>query len=150
MRRQKLPPERVTKDIWNERFEDIRNVERYLSRNGIVIRKFFLHVSKDEQKRRFLARLDTPEKHWKFSAGDIAERKHWREYMAAYEDMIRNTATPYAPWFVVPADHKWFTRLVVAAAVVETLMSLNLDYPRMDQARKRDLTAARRKLLEET
>ena len=119
--KQKLPPELVTKDIWKERFEDIRNFERYLTRNGVAIRKFFLHVSKEEQKKRFLERLDEPEKNWKFSANDAKERGHWDDYMEAYEDMIRNTATKEAPWYVVPADNKWFTRVVVAAAIIDAL-----------------------------
>ncbi|HYB53438.1 MAG TPA: polyphosphate kinase 2 family protein, partial [Thermoanaerobaculia bacterium] len=125
LRSQKLPPELVTKDIWKERFQDIRAFERYLSRNGVVIRKFFLHVSKGEQKKRFLARLENPEKYWKFSANDAKEREFWDDYQDAYEDTIRNTATKESPWYVVPADNKWFTRVVVAAAVVETLASLD-------------------------
>src|SRR5580765_3653352 len=127
--RQKLPDKLVTKHIWKERFEDIRNTETYLSRNGIIVRKFFLHVSKKEQKRRFLERIDNPQKNWKFSASDAAEREHWGDYMDAYEDMIRHTATPEAPWYVVPADNKWFTRVVVAAAIIQTLDSLHLKYP---------------------
>jgi PPK2 family polyphosphate:nucleotide phosphotransferase len=122
--KQTLPPELITKDIWAERFQDICSFERYLTRNGIIIRKFFLHVSKEEQKRRFLGRLENPEKNWKFSANDIRERAFWRDYMAAYEDMIRHTASEEAPWYVVPADNKWFTRIVVAAAVIETLDAL--------------------------
>ncbi len=146
---QKLPPELVTKHIWQERYEDINNFERYLARNGTVIRKFFLHVSKAEQKKRFLERLDEPEKHWKFSATDVAERAHWREYMNAYEDMIRATATPHAPWYVVPADSKWFTRLVVAAAVVEALEGLDLHYPKVDKKKRAELAAARKLLMQE-
>lgn len=146
---QKLPPELVTPRIWEDRFEDINNVERYLSRNGVVIRKFFLHVSRKEQKKRFLERLDEPEKHWKFSAHDIRERAWWDRYMHAYEEMIRHTATPWAPWFVVPADTKWVTRLVVAAAVVDTLQDLNLHYPIVSPEAKRELDVARRTLLEE-
>jgi PPK2 family polyphosphate:nucleotide phosphotransferase len=146
---QKLPPELVTKHIWQERYEDINNFERYLARNGTVIRKFFLHVSKAEQKKRFLERLDEPEKHWKFSATDVAERAHWREYMNAYEDMIRATATPHAPWYVVPADNKWFTRLVVAAAVVEALEGLDLHYPKVDKKKRTELAAARKLLMQE-
>jgi len=144
--RQKLPPELVTKPIWQERFEDIRNYERYLTRNGVVIRKFFLHVSKAEQKRRFLARLDAPEKNWKFSANDVAERRHWKAYQRAYEDAIRETATEDAPWYVVPADHKWFTRLVVAAAIVDALAGLGLHYPEVSPAQRRLLGTARREL----
>jgi PPK2 family polyphosphate:nucleotide phosphotransferase len=140
---QKLPAGLVTRDIWKERFEDIRGFERYLSRNGIAVRKFFLHVSKKEQKRRFLSRLDEPDKNWKFSANDAREREHWDEYMDAYEDMIRNTATREAPWYVVPADSKWFTRLVVAAAVVDALEDLDLHYPKVDAAQKKQLELAR-------
>lgn len=144
--KQQLPPRLVTKRIWSERFEDIRNVEQYLSRNGVLIRKFLLHVSKKEQRKRFLERLDTPEKNWKFSASDVAEREHWDEYMAAYEDMVRHTAMPEAPWFVVPADNKWFTRIVVAAAVGEALASLKLHYPVVGEAKRKELAAARRRL----
>jgi len=144
--RQKLAPELVTKRIWEERYEDIRNFERYLARNGTLIRKFFLHVSKGEQKRRFLARLDEPEKNWKFSANDVAERRHWKDYQRAYEDAIRATATPEAPWYVVPADHKWFTRLVVAAAIVDALTGLALHYPKVSAAQRKALAAARREL----
>ncbi|MBP7830918.1 MAG: polyphosphate kinase 2 family protein [Kiritimatiellae bacterium] len=144
--KQQLPPRLVTKRIWKERFEDIRDVERHLFRSGVLVRKFFLHVSKKEQKKRFLERLDRPEKNWKFSASDVAEREHWDEYMAAYEDMVRHTATPEAPWFVVPADNKWFTRIVVAAAVGEALASLKLHYPVVGEAKRRELAAARRRL----
>lgn len=147
--KQKLPPELVDEDIWTNRFKDIRRFERYLARNGTVIRKFFLHVSKEEQKRRFLERLENPEKHWKFSAADVRERGHWDDYRRAYEEMIRATATRRAPWFVVPADNKWFTRLVVAAAIVDAMASLELHYPRLDDAAKRDLAAAREALLRE-
>jgi PPK2 family polyphosphate:nucleotide phosphotransferase len=146
---QRLPPELVTKNIWKERFKDIRAFERYLSRNGIAIRKFFLHVSRAEQKRRFLERLDEPEKNWKFSAADVRERAHWKAYMAAYEDMIRNTATPEAPWYVVPADNKWFTRAVVAAAAVDALASIDLHYPVVGPRERKELAAARRELLAE-
>jgi PPK2 family polyphosphate:nucleotide phosphotransferase len=145
--RQKLPPALVGKKIWEERYEDIRSYERYLSRQGVVIRKFFLHVSKGEQKKRFLARLDEPEKNWKFSAGDVAQRKFWNDYQRAYEDAIRATATKHAPWYVIPADHKWFTRLAVAAAVIDTLARLDLEYPVLDAARRKELKAARRELL---
>jgi len=144
--RQKLPPELVTKRIWQERYEDICNFERYLSRNGTVIRKFFLHVSKGEQKRRFMSRLDESEKNWKFSANDVAERRHWKDYQRAYEDVIRETSTPEAPWYVVPADHKWFTRLVVAAAIVDALAGLDLHYPKVSAAQRKALAAARREL----
>ncbi len=144
---QKLPPKVVTPRIWDERFEDIRDVERHLTRNGTVILKFFLHVSREEQQKRFLARLDEPEKNWKFAAGDVRERAHWNEYMRAYEQMIRHTATSYAPWFVVPADHKWFTRLVVSSAIVDAMSSLRLHYPRVSRSRKRELAVARKELL---
>jgi len=145
--KEKVPRELVTKNIWQERFEDITAYERYLSRNGIVVRKFFLHVSKKEQKKRFLSRLDEPEKHWKFSVTDIAERRHWPQYMDAYEDMIQNTASGRAPWYVVPADHKWFTRLVVAAVVVDTLKSLKVTYPKVDAEKRKEIAAGRAALL---
>jgi PPK2 family polyphosphate:nucleotide phosphotransferase len=144
--RQKLPPELLGKDVWKERFQDIRSFERYLSRNGVLIRKFFLHVSKKEQKRRFLERLDRPEKNWKFSSADATERGFWNDYMDAYEDMIRHTATEESPWYVVPADNKWFTRLVVAAAVIDGLASLGLHYPEVGPAKLKELAAARRAL----
>ena len=147
LERQKLPPELVTKDIWQERFQDIRHFERYLTRNGVVIRKFFLHVSKKEQKKRFLERIEEPEKNWKFSASDIEERQYWDDYMAAYEDAIRNTATKHAPWYVVPADNKWFTRVVVAAAVIEALSSLDLHYPEVSKEKLKELSAAKKALL---
>jgi PPK2 family polyphosphate:nucleotide phosphotransferase len=146
LERQKLPPGLVTKRIWQERYEDIRNFERYLSRNGTVIRKCFLHVTKGEQKRRFLSRLDEPAKNWKFSASDVAERRHWKAYQRAYEDAIRATASAEAPWYVVPADHKWFTRLVVAAAIVDALAELGLHYPKLSGEQRRALAAARREL----
>jgi PPK2 family polyphosphate:nucleotide phosphotransferase len=149
LEKQRLPPELVTKDIWDDRFQDIRGFERYLTRNGIVVRKFFLHVSKKEQRKRFLSRIEEPEKNWKFSAGDIEERRHWDEYMDAYEDTIRNTATERAPWYVVPADSKWFTRVVVAAAVIDTLSSLDLAYPTVSAAKLKSLAAAKRSLLGE-
>ena len=144
---QKIPPSLVTKDIWQERFEDIRNFEQYLAHNGVVVRKFFLHVSKKEQRRRFLERIENPDKNWKFSANDIAEREHWSEYMAAYEDMIRHTASEEAPWYVVPADNKWFTRLVVGAAIIETLASLNLSYPQVSKDKRKELATAKAALL---
>lgn len=146
LEKQKLPPELVTKDIWQERFQDIRHFERYLTRNGIVIRKFFLHVSKKEQKKRFLERIEEPEKNWKFSANDAKEREHWDDYMEAYEDMIQNTATKHAPWHVVPADNKWFTRAIVAAAVIEALSSLDLHYPKVSKEKLKELAAARKAL----
>jgi polyphosphate kinase 2 (PPK2 family) len=144
--KEKLPPKLVTKGIWKERFQDIRHFERYLSRNGIVVRKFFLNLSKKEQKRRFLQRLENPTKYWKFSAADASEREHWDEYMAAYEDTIRHTASDEAPWYLVPADNKWFARLVVSSVVIETLSSLDLSFPRVDKARLAELNAARRVL----
>src|SRR6266542_419059 len=145
--RQRLPTELVTKDIWDERFQDIRSFERYLTRNGVVIRKFFLHVSKKEQRKRFLSRIEEPEKNWKFSANDAKEREYWDDYMKAYDDMMRNTATKRAPWYVVPADNKWFTRVVVAAVVIEALSSLDLDYPTVSDAKLKDLAAAKRALV---
>lgn len=147
--KEKIPARLVTKDIWYERFKDIRAFERYLARNGTVILKFFLNVSKEEQKRRFLERIDEPSKNWKFSMGDVAERKLWDKYMAAYEDMIRHTSRPEAPWHVVPADNKWFTRLVVAAEVVEALDRLGLKYPKVAGAARRDLEKARQILRKE-
>jgi PPK2 family polyphosphate:nucleotide phosphotransferase len=147
LEKQKLPPELVTKNVWEERFQDIRSFERYLARNGVAIRKFFLHVSRKEQKNRFLERIEEPEKNWKFSANDAKEREHWDDYMEAYEDMIRNTAAKEAPWYVVPADNKWFTRVVVAAAVIEALSSLDLHYPKVSQEKLKGLAAAKRSLL---
>ena len=145
--KQKIPPELVTKSVWDERFEDIRNVERYLTRNGVVIRKFFLHLSAAEQKKRFLARLDNSSKNWKFSSADSKERGFWKEYMKAYEDMICNTATEEAPWYVVPANTKWFTRLVVAATVIDAMASLNLKYPEVGEAKRQELAVAREDLM---
>lgn len=145
--RQKLPPELVTGRIWKERCQDIRQFEDYLARNGVRIVKFFLHVSKREQKKRLLERLEVPAKNWKFSEADVHERDHWSNYMHAYEDAIRGTAARVAPWYVVPADHKWFTRLVVAGAVVDALGSLGLRWPRLTAARRRELVRARRALL---
>jgi PPK2 family polyphosphate:nucleotide phosphotransferase len=144
---QRLPPECVGKRLWDERLEDIVALERHLFRSGTIVLKFFLNVSRKEQKRRFLERLDTPEKHWKFSAADIAERAHWDSYMAAYEAAIKATAAPHAPWFVVPADNKWFTRVVVAAAITDALGELKLAYPEVDAAKRKELAAARRALL---
>src|SRR5262249_48459005 len=143
---EKLPPALATKSIWSERFEDIRSFERYLSRNGVVIRKFFLHLSKKEQKQRLLSRLEEPVKNWKFSMADLHERKHWKDYMQAYEDMIQHTASEQAPWYVVPADHKWFTRLVVAEVIVDALESLRLCYPEVDSNKRKELTAVRKAL----
>jgi PPK2 family polyphosphate:nucleotide phosphotransferase len=143
---QKLPGELIGKDIWQQRFEDIRNCERYLSRNGMLILKFFLHVSKEEQRRRFLERLDTPAKSWKFSMADLAERDKWDDYMEAYEDMIRHTSVPEAPWYVVPADHKWFARIVVATALGEALERLDLEVPKLEGPKLRELERARKLL----
>ena len=147
--RQKLPPGFVTKGIWKERLDDIAGFERYLARQGTTVLKFFLHVSRKEQKRRFLQRLEQPEKNWKFSPADIGERRYWDDYMAAYEDAIRRTASREAPWYVVPADNKWYTRLVVAAAIVEGLRKLDLAYPAIDEARRKEIAAARRSLTRE-
>jgi PPK2 family polyphosphate:nucleotide phosphotransferase len=146
LEKQKLPPKLIGKHVWKERFEDIRAFERYLNRNGVLILKFFLHVSRDEQKKRFLERIDQPEKNWKFSAADARERGHWQDYMQCYEEMIRETATPHAPWYVVPADNKWFTRLVVAGAVIEGLKSLDLHYPEVGPEQLEELSAARKLL----
>jgi len=143
---QQLPPQLVTDDIWTERFESICDLERHLTRNGVAIRKFFLNVSKDEQRQRFIDRIDEPEKNWKFSVSDVDEREHWDEYMHAYEETIRHTATADAPWYVVPADHKWFTRVVVAAAIVEALASLDLAFPTVDEAGLKELARLRKKL----
>ena len=143
LEKQRLPPRLLTDRIWKERFEDISSFERYATRNGIAIRKFFLNVSRDEQKKRFLERLDNPDKNWKFSMADARERERWDDYMAAYEDMIRHTASGHAPWYVVPADNKWFTRLVVAAAVIEALDDMNLAYPKVDDEKRKELEAAR-------
>ena len=144
--KEKMPPSLVTKEVWKERFEDVRNFERYLTRNAIVVRKFFLHLSKQEQKKRFLRRLEEPEKNWKFSMSDVKEREHWDEYLRAYEETIQSTAAPHAPWYVVPADNKWFTRLVVASAIVDTLEELNLALPKVDRERREELKMARRHL----
>jgi len=141
--RQKLPEICTGKDIWEDRFKDIKNFESYLARNGILVLKFFLHVSKKEQKKRFLERLDQPEKNWKFSSTDAKERGHWKEYMHAYEDLIQNTAQKRAPWFVVPADNKWFTRLVVAAAIIDALEDLDLHFPKVGEEQKKQLEEAR-------
>ena len=147
LNKQKLPEKLVTKYIWDERFQDIRNIEKYLNRNGIILRKFFLHVSKDEQKKRFLERIDNPDKNWKFSSSDVNERGYWNDYMKAYEDMIRNTATKNSPWYVVPADNKWFTRLVVAAAIIDSLASLDLKYPKVGEEKLKELAEAKHSLL---
>jgi len=143
----KLPPKLVGKNIWEERYEDMRNFELYLARNGVIVRKFFLHVSKKEQKQRFLDRIDDPQKNWKFSSNDASERDYWDDYMEAYEEMIQGTATKEAPWYVVPADNKWFTRVVVASAVIEALDSLDLAYPKVDESKLKELAVAKKKLL---
>jgi PPK2 family polyphosphate:nucleotide phosphotransferase len=147
LQRQKLPPACVVKRIWDDRLADIAGFERYLACNGVAICKFFLHVSRGEQKRRFLARLDDPDKHWKFSVNDLTERPFWKDYMRAYEAAIRATATEDAPWYVVPADNKWFTRVIVAAAIIDTLAGLDLHYPKVDAAKHRELAKARRILV---
>jgi PPK2 family polyphosphate:nucleotide phosphotransferase len=147
LKKERIPEELIGKDLWEKRFEDIGNVEKYLNHNGVVIRKFFLHLSKKEQKRRFLERLENPEKNWKYSAADVREREYWDDYMNAYEEMIAATSTKNAPWFVVPADNKWYTRLVVAAAIVETLKDLKLEYPKLTPEERKQLEAAKRELL---
>ena len=144
--RQQLPSELVTKNIWRERFEDINAYERYLARQGVLVRKFFLHVSKDEQGKRFLERLDKPEKHWKFSPADVGERSHFAAYMSAYEDMIRHTSTEWAPWFVVPADRKWFTRLVVSAVIIDAIQSLDPHFPEVDPAVRAEFSKVKAQL----
>jgi PPK2 family polyphosphate:nucleotide phosphotransferase len=148
--RENLPANLVTDKIWQERCEDINAFERFLSRNGFLVLKFFLHLSKQEQKKRFLARLDEPEKNWKFSEHDVLERQHWDKYMRAYEDMIRNTSTKRAPWHVVPADHKWFTRLVVAEALIDALESLDPSFPKLDAEKRTELKRARAALQRES
>lgn len=144
--KQRLPSECTKKNFWKHRFESILAHEKHLARNGTTILKFLLHVSKKEQKKRFLERLDTPDKNWKFSATDVAERDHWDDYMAAYEDMIRETSTKHAPWFVVPADNKWFTRLVVSAAINDALESMDLHFPQVDAARRAEIQRCQRQL----
>ena len=147
--KERLAPALLTQKIWDERFEDINAFERHLSRNGVVLCKFFLHISRKEQKERFLSRLDEPEKNWKFSLADVRERQHWGAYMRAYEEMIQNTSTKRAPWYVVPADHKWFTRLVVAEAITDALEELDLAFPKVDAVRRKELRAARETLKRE-
>jgi PPK2 family polyphosphate:nucleotide phosphotransferase len=146
LKNERLPDEVVTKKIWDERFEDIKSFEKYLSHNGVVVRKFFLNLSKGEQKRRFLDRIDNLEKNWKFSAADVRERACWDDYMTAYEEMIAATSTLRCPWYVVPADNKWYTRLVVAAAIVDTLQELKLAYPKVDPEKRKQLQVARAEL----
>ena len=146
LKKEKLPDQLVTKHLWKERFEDIRAYERYLSRNGVVIRKFFLHLSKSEQKKRFVARLDDPAKNWKFSADDLKERAFWDDYQDAYENVIRETSTRHSPWYVVPADNKWFTHLVVAGAIIDALDSLGLTLPELTDDQRAVLKQARKAL----
>jgi len=147
LRAERLPDELITKHIWDQRYEDINAYEEYLTRNGVMIRKFFLHVSKEEQKKRFLERLEDPKKNWKFAMADVSERGFWKDYQEAYEEMIQNTAAKHAPWFVVPADNKWFTRLIVASAIIQALDELHLSFPEVDKARKKELEAVRASLL---
>jgi PPK2 family polyphosphate:nucleotide phosphotransferase len=147
LQREKLPGKLITKDIWSERYQDINAFERYLSRNGVIIRKFFLHVSRKEQKKRFLERLEDSKKNWKFSMADVHERGFWKEYQKAYEEMIQNTASKHAPWYVVPADNKWFTRLVVAGAIIDALWQLELSFPDVDKAKRKELAGVRQSLL---
>ena len=147
LRAEKLPDEQITKHIWEQRHEDINAFEEYLTRNGVVIRKFFLHISKEEQKKRFLERLEDPKKNWKFSMADVNERGFWKDYQEAYEEMIQSTATKHAPWFVVPADNKWFTRLIVASAIIQALDELHLSFPEVDKTKKKELEAVRASLL---
>jgi polyphosphate kinase 2 (PPK2 family) len=146
LKNERVPKDLLGKDLWQERFQDIHNFEKYLSHNGVVVRKFFLNVSKKEQRRRFLERLQLPDKNWKFSISDLREREFWDDYMQAYEDMIAATSTKHAPWYVVPADNKWYTRLVVAAAIVDTLKELKLEYPTVDEEERKRLLAAKREL----
>jgi polyphosphate kinase 2 (PPK2 family) len=143
LQQQRIPPTLVTKHIWKDRYEDINALERYLTRNGIAIRKFFLHVSPEEQRQRLLERLEDPSKNWKFSIADAMERDYWHDYMNAYAQMVRHTSSEYAPWFVVPADHKWFTRLVVAGAVIDALEGLDLAFPTLDAAKRKELRSVR-------
>ena len=149
LKNEKIPPSLITKKIWDERFEDICGFERHMERSGTVIRKFFLNVSKEEQKKRFLQRLEEPGKNWKFSAGDVRERQCWDDYQKAYEDMIGNMAKKHVLWYVVPADNKWFTRLVISTVIVDTLESLQLEYPRVNAEKKKELEAARKQLEKE-
>jgi len=147
LRAERLPDELITKHIWDQRYEDINAYEEYLTRNGVMILKFFLHVSKEEQKKRFLERLEDPKKNWKFAMADVSERGFWKDYQEAYEEMIQNTAAKHAPWFVVPADNKWFTRLIVASAIIQALDELHLSFPEVAKARKKELEAVRASLL---
>jgi PPK2 family polyphosphate:nucleotide phosphotransferase len=147
---ERVPGIQAGDKLWAQRYQDIRHFERYLAHNGTLVRKFFLHVSRDEQKKRFLERLDDPEKNWKFSSADVKERGCWKEYMEAYEDAIRATATPDAPWYVVPADNKWFTRIVLSSAIIDALASIDLQYPTVTGAKLKDFAAARKSLMAET
>jgi polyphosphate kinase 2 (PPK2 family) len=147
--KQKIPPKLKTRDIWRERFEDITAWERYLARNGTLVLKFFLNVSKEEQRQRFLDRLEEPAKRWKFSMGDIAERALWDKYMAAYQDMIRHTSSPLAPWHVVPADHKWFARVVIGSTIVSAMEKLALEFPKVDKTSLREFDRVREALEQE-
>lgn len=149
LRKQGLPPKLISKHVWRDRFESIRDFEKHLARNGTVVLKFFLNLSKDEQRRRLLARIDEPDKHWKFDPGDLAERKHWDDYQAAYQDAIAETATKHAPWHVVPADNKWFTRLIVAATIVNRLEKLDPQFPVVDDEARKVMAKARKELLAE-
>jgi PPK2 family polyphosphate:nucleotide phosphotransferase len=149
LKNQKIPKELITKDIWDERLKDIRNFEAYLNHNGIVVCKFFLNLSKKEQKKRFLDRINDPDKHWKFSASDAKERKFWDEYMEAYEDLIRQTSTKESPWYAVPANNKAFSRVVVASAIINTLDSLNLEFPKVSKEKLAELNAVKEELLAE-
>lgn len=149
LRKQGLPPKLIGKHVWRDRFESIRDFEKHLARNGTVVLKFFLNLSKDEQRRRLLARIDEPDKHWKFDAGDLAERKHWDDYQDAYQDAIAETATKHAPWHVVPADNKWFTRLIVAATIVNRLEKLDPQFPVVDDEARKVMAKARKELLAE-
>jgi PPK2 family polyphosphate:nucleotide phosphotransferase len=146
---QHLPKELIGKDIWAKRYQDINNFEKYLANNGVIVLKFFLHLSKGEQKKRFLERLEMPEKNWKFSLADVKERGCWKEYQKAYEEMIQNTASKHAPWYVIPADNKWFTRLAVASAAIEALNSLDLQFPEVDKDKKKELEKVREALLQD-
>ena len=147
--RQKLPPELITKDLWAERFHDIRAYEKYLAHNGVIVRKFFLYVSRKEQKKRFLARIENSAKNWKFSSADLIERGFWKDYMAAYEEMIQNTASDEAPWYVVPADNKWFSHIILASAIIDALGSLDLHYPTVTREQMKQLARAKQALLQE-
>jgi len=146
LKTQRLDPSLVTKQIWTERYEDIRNIERYLTRNGVIIRKFFLNVSKDEQRDRLLSRLEDPTKNWKFSRTDVHEREHWDAYMDAYQEMIRQTSTPWAPWYVMPADKKWFTRVAVSSAIVDALDDLDLSFPAPDPSKIEEFKEVEKRL----